>query len=175
MTTLSDLVEALTTLIWISSGLHASVNFGQYEYVGHPLNRPIKCQNFIPMEGTKEFAEFLHDPDKFFLKMLPNRSEITLYMALLEVLSAPTSDEVYLGQQRSPNWIDDVWVKQRFEQFAEELNEVDKRIVERNADPKLKNRQGPSNIPYKLLRPAVSNVKSCQGITAIGIPNSISM
>uniref|UniRef100_M1CTH9 Lipoxygenase n=2 Tax=Solanum tuberosum TaxID=4113 RepID=M1CTH9_SOLTU len=175
MTTLSDLVEALTTLIWISSGLHASVNFGQYEYVGHPLNRPIKCRNFIPMEGTKEFAEFLHDPDKFFLKMLPNRSEITLYMALLEVLSAPTSDEVYLGQQRSPNWIDDVWVKQRFEQFAEELNKVDKRIVERNADPKLKNRQGPSNIPYKLLRPAVSNVKSCQGITAIGIPNSISM
>ncbi|XP_049353656.1 linoleate 9S-lipoxygenase 6-like [Solanum verrucosum] len=175
MTTLSDLVEALTTLIWISSGLHASVNFGQYEYVGHPLNCPIKCQNFIPMEGTKEFAEFLHDPDKFFLKMLPNRSEITLYMALLEVLSAPTSDEVYLGQQRSPNWIDDVWVKQRFEQFAEELNEVDKRIVERNADPKLKNRQGPSNIPYKLLRPAVSNVKSCQGITSIEIPNSISM
>ncbi|MCD7453934.1 hypothetical protein HAX54_022690 [Datura stramonium] len=155
MTTLSDLVEALTTLIWISSGLHASVNFGQYGYIGHPLNRPTKCRNFIPMEGTKEFAEFLHDPDKFFLKMLPNRSEITLYMAMLEVLSAPTSDEVYLGQRQSPNWIDDVWIKQRFEQFTEELNEVDKRIVERNADPKLKNRQGPSNIPYKLLYKAL--------------------
>ncbi|KAJ8561474.1 hypothetical protein K7X08_033951 [Anisodus acutangulus] len=139
MTTLSDLVEALTTLIWISSGLHASVNFGQYGYVGHPLNR----RNFIPMEGTKEFAEFLHDPDKFFLKTLPNRSEITLYMVLLEVLSAPTSDEVYLGQRQSLNWIDDVWVKKRFDQFAAELNEVGKRIVERNADPKLKNRQGP--------------------------------
>ncbi|KAK4374998.1 hypothetical protein RND71_005675 [Anisodus tanguticus] len=175
MTTLSDLVEALTTLIWISSGLHASVNFGQYGYVGHPLNRPTKCRNFIPMEGTKEFAEFLHDPDKFFLKTLPNRSEITLYMVLLEVLSAPTSDEVYLGQRQSLNWIDDVWVKKRFDQFAAELNEVGKRIVERNADPKLKNRQGPSNIPYKLLDPAVSNVKSFQGITAIGIPNSISM
>lgn len=175
MTTLSDLVEALTTLIWISSGLHASVNFGQYGYVGHALNRPTKCRNFIPVEGTREFAEFLHDPDKFFLKMLPHRYEITLYMALLEVLSAPTSDEVYLGQRQSPNWIDDVWVKQRFEQFAEELKEVDRRIVERNADPKLKNRQGPSNIPYKLLGPAVSNVKSCQGITAVGIPNSISM
>lgn len=175
MTTLSDLVEALTTLIWISSGRHASVNFGQYGYAGYPLNRPTKCQTFIPMEGTREFAEFLHDPDKFFLKMLPKRSEITLYMALLEVLSAPTSDEVYLGQRQSPNWIDDVWVKQRFEQFAEELNKVDKRIVERNADPKLKNRQGPSNVPYKLLGPAISNVKSCQGITITGIPNSISM
>ncbi|XP_070011926.1 linoleate 9S-lipoxygenase 5 isoform X2 [Nicotiana tabacum] len=175
MTTVSDLVEALTTLIWISSCLHASVNFGQYEYAGHPLNRPTKCRNFIAMEGTREYAEFLHDPDKFFLKMLPNRSEITLYLALLEILSAHTSDEVYLGQRQSPNWIDDVWVKQRFEQFAEELNEVHKRIVERNADSKLKNRRGPSTIPYKLLDPTVSNIKSGQGITAIGIPNSISM
>lgn len=59
--------------------------------------------------------------------MLPNRSEIALYMALLEVISAPTSQEVYLDQRQSPNWIDDVQVKQRFEQFAEELNEVVKK------------------------------------------------
>ncbi|KAJ6674451.1 LIPOXYGENASE [Salix viminalis] len=78
MTTLLDLIEALTTLIWIASGLHASVNFGQYAYAGYPLNRPMLCRKFIPREGTKEFAEFLRDPDKYYLSMLPGRFQMSL-------------------------------------------------------------------------------------------------
>ena len=52
MTTLLDLIEALTTLVWIASGLHASVNFGQYAYAGYPLNRPMLCRKFI-LKGLK--------------------------------------------------------------------------------------------------------------------------
>ncbi|CAI0426523.1 unnamed protein product [Linum tenue] len=41
MTTISELVETLTTLIWIASALHASVNYGQHAYAGYPPNRKI--------------------------------------------------------------------------------------------------------------------------------------
>ena len=42
LTTLSNLTEALTTLIWIASALHASVNFGQYDYSGYPPNHTMQ-------------------------------------------------------------------------------------------------------------------------------------
>ena len=175
MTTLSNLVEALTTLIWIASAQHASINFGQYAYNGYPPNRPTLCKKFIPIEGTIEFGEFLKDPDKFFLKMLPNRFEMSLAVALVDVLSRHTSDEVYLGCQLSPGWIDNELVQNRFAEFKEELKEIQARISERNRDPKLKNRRGPAKIEYTLLYPDTSGSWSRRGMTGRGIPNSISI
>ncbi|KAL2319843.1 hypothetical protein Fmac_028812 [Flemingia macrophylla] len=48
MTTLSNLVEALTTLIWIAFSKHASLNYGQYAYNGYPPNCPTLCRKFVP-------------------------------------------------------------------------------------------------------------------------------
>lgn len=175
MTTLSDLIKTLTTLIWIVSAFHASVNYGQYGYAGYPPNRPTLCRKFIPEEGTLEFANFLKDPDKYYLKMLPKRFEMTLSIALIEVLSTHTSDEVYLGQNLSPGWTDNERVHQMFKQFGNELKEVEKRIVERNRDPNLKNRRGPAKIAYRLLYPDISDDGLRGGITGKGIPNSISV
>ncbi|XP_059660015.1 linoleate 9S-lipoxygenase 6-like [Cornus florida] len=175
METRSDLIEALTILIWTASALHAAVNFGQYGYAGYPPNHPTLCRKFIPEEGTLEFAEFLRDPDKYYLKMLPEKIEMTLSIALIEVLSRHTSDEEYLGQRPSLRWTAIEQIQEKFKQFSEDLQEVEKRISERNRDPKLKNRWGPANIPYKLLYPDTSNVRSRGGITGKGIPNSISI
>ncbi|KAK6259684.1 PLAT/LH2 domain - like 2 [Theobroma cacao] len=175
MTTKTDLTKTLTTLIWISSALHASVNFGQYAYAGYPPNRPTRCRKFIPEEGTMEFAEFLEDPDKYFLNMLPERFEATLGIALMEVLSRHTSDEVYLGQRPTSEWIDNNEVKQKFEKFIESLQEIEKQVMERNRDSKLKNRCGPIKMPYRLLYPDATKVEFREGITAKGIPNSVSI
>nr|GMD12287.1 linoleate 9S-lipoxygenase 5, chloroplastic-like [Ipomoea batatas] len=176
MTTLSELIEALTTLIWLSSGFHASVNFGHYGYTGYPPNRATKCRRFIPHEGTREFGDFLEDPDRYFLGMLPNRFDVTLHMALAEVVSRHASDEVYLGQQQSPDyWMDDEWIQHRFKRFIKELTEVEKRIRERNADLRLSNRWGPAKISYTLLYPDVSNSASGRSLSGRGIPNSISI
>ncbi|XP_021685924.2 linoleate 9S-lipoxygenase 6 [Hevea brasiliensis] len=174
MKTLSNLTEALTTLIWIASALHASVNFGQYAYASYPPNRPMLCRRFIPNEGEIEFAEFLRDPDKYYLNMLPERFETTLGIALTAVLSQHSSDEVYLGQ-RPLEWTDNKEVRQKFEKFNEDLKEIEKNISKRNANPMLKNRWGPAKIPYKLLHPDTSNVESKAGITGKGIPNSITI
>lgn len=175
MTNVSNLIEALTTIIWIASTLHASVNFGQYAYAGHPLNRPTKCRRFIPWEGTFEYAEFLTNPDAYFLKMMPGKLEMTLGMALVIVLSRHASDEVYLGQRSSSEWINSEEIRQKIDKFNKELGEIGKRITDRNNNPKLKNRRGPANIPYELLYPDRSNIESRGGITGKGIPNSISI
>ncbi|KAI9176645.1 hypothetical protein LWI28_005445 [Acer negundo] len=175
MTTLTDLQEALTILIWTASALHASVNFGQYAYAGYPPNRPTHCRNFVPEEGTTEFGEFLKDPDKYFLKMLPEKFDMTLGIALVEVLSRHTSDEEYLGQRPSSEWTDNKEVLQKFETFKKTLEEIETKIRDRNINPKLKNRWGPAKIAYKLLHPDASNENRRGGITGKGIPNSISL
>ncbi|KAL9304332.1 hypothetical protein ACSQ67_021595 [Phaseolus vulgaris] len=54
MKTSEELVETLTTIIWIGSALHAAVNFGQYPYGGYILNRPTQSRRWIPKEGTPE-------------------------------------------------------------------------------------------------------------------------
>lgn len=175
MITLEELQKALTILIWTASALHASVNFGQYAYAGHPPNRPTHCRNFIPLEGTFEFAEFLKDPDKYYLTMLPEKFDATLGIALAEVLSRHISDEEYLGQRPSSQWTDDKDVLQKFETFKTTLKDIETKIKYRNTNVKLKNRWGPARIHYKGLHPDTSKEDRRGGITGKGIPNSISM
>jgi len=172
---LPNLTYSLTTIIWIASALHASINFGQYDYAGYPPNRPTKCRRFIPIEGTPEFAEFLKDPDKFFLEMMTDRFTATLGIALIEVLSRHTGDELYLGTRGEGEWTDDEEVMRIYREFGEELRRVEKRIDERNKNPRLKNRWGPAKVPYMLMYPDTGNVGGEKGLTGRGIPNSVSI
>ncbi|KAH7681305.1 Linoleate 9S-lipoxygenase protein [Dioscorea alata] len=175
MDSISHLTEALTTLIWIASALHASVNFGQYAYAGFPPNRPTKFHKFIPSEGTPEFAMFIENPDKYFLEMIPDRLTTTLGVALVEVLSRHTGDELYIGQRGSTEWTNNDQVLKLFKKFGDDLRKVERTINARNNDPDLKNRRGPAMIPYTLLNPDTSNTGSEKGITGKGIPNSVSI
>ncbi|XP_010912798.1 probable linoleate 9S-lipoxygenase 5 [Elaeis guineensis] len=172
---LTNLVQVLTTLIWIASALHAAINFGQYGYAGYPPNRPTRCRKFIPAEGTPEYADFLRDPDKYYLEMLPDRFTTTLGIALIEVLSGHTADEVYLGQRTSTTWTNDGEVLRMFQEFGQNLRRVENGIEERNKNPRLKNRWGPAKIPYTLLYPDISNMGGEKGVTGKGIPNSVSI
>ncbi|KAL6619995.1 hypothetical protein ACP70R_035134 [Stipagrostis hirtigluma subsp. patula] len=174
--TVAHLVETLTTLIWTASALHAAVNFGQYGYAGFMPNRPTRCRRFVPLPGSPEMAQLEADPEKFFLEMVPDRFTTTLGLALIEVLSNHTSDEVYLGQRPTAAWTDDGEVLQLMDRFREELRRVERRVEERNRDPGLKNRRGPARVPYTLLFPDVGNVGGKEkGITGKGIPNSVSI
>ncbi|PKI55323.1 hypothetical protein CRG98_024339 [Punica granatum] len=175
MRTLTELIEAITTLIWITSALHASVASGQYTYAGFPPNRPGLCRRFVPKEGTFEFGQFLRETDRYYLELLPGRSDMTLMVALMEVLSRHTSHEVYLGQRSLPEWTDNGVILQKFANFNGNLRQIEERILERNKDPNLKNRFGPAKIPYELLYPNASNAERAPGNAGKGIPNSISI
>ncbi|XP_062180893.1 linoleate 9S-lipoxygenase 2-like [Phragmites australis] len=174
--TVAHLAETLSTLIWIASALHAAVNFGQYGYAGFMPNRPTRCRRFVPLPGSPEMAQLEADPEKFFLEMVPDRFTSTLGLALIEVLSNHTSDELYLGQRATAAWTDDGEVLQLLDRFREDLRQVEKRVAERNRNPRLKNRRGPAKVPYMLLFPDVGNVGGQEkGITGKGIPNSVSI
>ncbi|KAJ0977170.1 hypothetical protein J5N97_012644 [Dioscorea zingiberensis] len=175
MDTISDLIKTLTTIIWMASALHASVNFGQFGYAGFPPNRPTMFVKFIPSEGTPEFAMFIENPDKYYLEMMPDKFTTTLGLALIEVLSRHTGDELYIGQRASMDWTNDTRVLQLFKEFGDNLRRVERKISARNDNSGLKNRRGPAMVPYTLLYPDTSNTGSEKGITGKGIPNSVSI
>ncbi|KAM0837243.1 hypothetical protein ACQ4PT_061795 [Festuca glaucescens] len=171
--TIDNLAEALFTLVWIVSALHAAVNFGQYGYARFPPNRPTRCRQFVPLPGSPEITQLEADPDKFFLEMIPDSFMTTLGLALIEVLSNHTSDEVYLGQRATFTWTDDGELLQLLDRFCEELRRVDERVTERNKDPQLGNRSGPVKVSYKLM--FQDDAGTDKGLTRRGIPNSVSI
>ncbi|KAA0048007.1 linoleate 9S-lipoxygenase 6-like [Cucumis melo var. makuwa] len=170
MQSLNELIESCTIIIWIGSALHAAVNFGQYPYGGFVPNRPTVSRRFMPEVGSKEYKELESCPEKAFLRTINSQLQCLLGMSLIEILSRHASDEVYLGKRGSLEWTCDKDALEAFDDFGQEVNEVEERIMERNRNIKFKNRTGQANVPYTLLLPS-----STEGITGKGIPNSISI
>ncbi|ESW07507.1 hypothetical protein PHAVU_010G135600 [Phaseolus vulgaris] len=168
--TSEELVETLTTIIWIGSALHAAVNFGQYPYGGYMLNRPTQSRRWIPERGTREYDEIGKNPQEAFLKTITPKYQTVIDLSVLELLSTHYSDEVYLGQRDTLDWTADQDAKDLFKTFTEQLKEIESDISERNHNKELKNRTGPIKLPYTLLLPT-----SEPGMTFRGIPNSVSI
>lgn len=170
MRTREELIETCATVIWITSALHAAVNFGQYPYAGFLPNRPTISRRLMPEEGTPEYEELKKNPEKAYLKTVTAELQTLVEISFIEILSKHASDEVYLGQRDSPNWTADANPLQAFEKFGTKLSEIEGRIISRNSDPNLKNRLGPAKFPYNLLVP-----NGEVGMVAKGIPNSVSI
>jgi len=176
MQTVAELDKACATIIWIASALHAAVNFGQYPYAGYLPNRPSVSRKRMPAPGSDEYAELERKPEKVFVRTITSQFQALVGISLLEILSSHSSDEVYLGQRDTPEWTSDAKAQEAFRRFGTRLTEIESRVMTMNADPRLKNRNGPAKFPYTLLYPNTSDKKGdAAGITAKGIPNSISI
>ncbi|XP_068303074.1 linoleate 13S-lipoxygenase 3-1, chloroplastic-like [Pyrus communis] len=171
LSTADDLVSILSTLIWLASAQHAALNFAQYPYGGYVPNRPPLMRRLIPEENDPEYANFISDPQKFFLSALPSVLQAIKYMAVVDILSTHSPDEEYLGERQQPStWSGDADVVEAFHKFSAEIREIEREIDRRNSDPSLKHRCGAGVLPYELLVPS-----SEPGITCRGVPNSISI
>ena len=170
--TKEDLCGILTTMIWISSGQHAAINFGQYPFGGYVPNRPTLMRKLIPHEDEPEYEKFIHNPQRFFLSSLPTQLQATKVMAVQDTLSTHSPDEEYLGQVHhlQSHCSSDHQVQIMFGKFSSKLEEVEKTINARNKDIRLRNRTGAGIPPYELLLPL-----SGPGVTGRGIPNSVSI
>uniref|UniRef100_A0A0D6QR96 Lipoxygenase n=1 Tax=Araucaria cunninghamii TaxID=56994 RepID=A0A0D6QR96_ARACU len=177
MESVDQVAEAITTIIWVASAHHAAVNFGQYAYGGYMPNLPTISRRLIPEKGSVEYAQMVADPEAYLLKTVSTPSQATTVMAVLELLSKHSTDEVYLGQVKgsTPDWTDDDGIQDAFSRFSSALEGVEKSVSERNKDPQLKNRYGPSQVPYTLLYPCTSDHSKEGGLTGRGIPNSVSI
>uniref|UniRef100_A0A0D9VXV1 Lipoxygenase n=1 Tax=Leersia perrieri TaxID=77586 RepID=A0A0D9VXV1_9ORYZ len=176
MGTVSELRDACATIIWTASALHAAVNFGQYPYAGYLPNRPTVSRRRMPVPGTEAYDELRRDPERAFIHTITSQVQTIIGISLIEVLSKHSSDEVYLGQRDTPEWTSDAKALEAFRRFRDRLVEIEGRVVGMNGDAELKNRVGPADFPYMLLYPNTSDITgAAAGITAKGIPNSISI
>uniref|UniRef100_A0A0D6QUV2 Lipoxygenase n=1 Tax=Araucaria cunninghamii TaxID=56994 RepID=A0A0D6QUV2_ARACU len=166
--TKEDLASILTTMIWLASGQHAALNFGQYPYGGYVPNRPCLMRRLIPDEKDPEYQNFISNPQKYFLSSLPSLLQTLGLMAVIDTLSTHSPDEEYLGQK--PLSTSDLNVVDAFHKFSAKLQSIEKVIHQRNKDLSLRNRNGAGMVPYELLMPT-----SGPGITGRGVPNSVSI
>ncbi|KAM7280444.1 hypothetical protein ACFE04_007578 [Oxalis oulophora] len=167
-----DLIEIVTTIIWVTSGHHAAVNFGQYAYGGYFPNRATIARTKMPTEDPtdEEWNYFLDKPEAVLLQCFPSQFQATKIMAILDVLSNHSPDEEYIGEFSEPSWTENPVINAAFEMFTGRLKELEGIIDERNANPKLRNRFGAGIVPYELLKPF-----SEPGVTGKGVPYSISI
>lgn len=171
--TSKDLIGILTTMIWVTSGHHSAVNFGQYAYAGYFPNRPRIARIKMPNEEPKDeeyWKLFLRDPETVLLQSYPSQIQATSVMVVLDVLSSHSPDEEYIESEMEGAWDENPTIKAAFERFRDNLKQLEKKIDERNADSNLKNRNGAGVLPYELLKPF-----SKAGVTGMGVPNSISI
>ncbi|MCF8706202.1 hypothetical protein L3056_10860, partial [Corynebacterium sp. MC-25] len=150
-----DLIEIITTMVWVTSGHHAAVNFGQYTYAGYFPNRPTIARINMPTEEPSEefWANFLKKPEGALLQCFPSQIQATRVMAVLDILSNHSPDEEYLGEKIEPVWAENPIIKAAFEKFNGRLMELEGTVDERNANRDLKNRNGAGIVPYELLKP----------------------
>ncbi|CAL8993828.1 unnamed protein product [Prunus brigantina] len=170
--TKEDLSGILTTMIWVASGQHAAINFGQYPFGGYVPNRPTLMRKHIPQEDDPDYEKFISNPQQTFLSSLATKLQATKVMAVQDTLSTHSPDEEYLGQVNPlhSHWINDQEILKSFNRFSDRLKEIEKIIEKKNRDSHLKNRSGAGIPPYELLLPS-----SGPGVTGRGIPNSVSI
>uniref|UniRef100_A0A166GAS3 Lipoxygenase n=1 Tax=Daucus carota subsp. sativus TaxID=79200 RepID=A0A166GAS3_DAUCS len=168
--TSEDLTGILTTMIWIASGHHAAVNFGQYDYAAYFPSRPTIARAKMPTEDQTDesWEDFISRPEDMILSCFPTCDQACMVVATLNVLSKHSEDEQYIGDKPEASWAENAVIKAEFELFRERLMDLNKIIDERNK--KLKNRSGAGVIPYTLLK------TTCQDkLKGMGVPNSISI
>ncbi|XP_024985354.1 linoleate 13S-lipoxygenase 2-1, chloroplastic-like [Cynara cardunculus var. scolymus] len=170
--TQQDLIGIVSTIMWVASGHHSAVNFGQYDYAGYFPNRPTIARTKMPDEdpNSEEWQTFLTNPEDVLLDCFPSKVQSTKVMAILEVLSTHSPDEEYIGVNIEASWEADPTINAAFQEFSGSLKELEGIIDSRNRDPNLRNRSGAGIVPYELLKPF-----SEPGMTGKGVPYSISI
>ncbi|KAK7362837.1 hypothetical protein VNO77_04961 [Canavalia gladiata] len=169
LATPEDLISMLTTVIWIVSPQHAVLNFGQYPYSGYVPIRPPFMRKLIPKEDDPEYSDFFNDPQGYLLSSLPSLFQATRFMAVINIGSAHSPDEEYIGDRNNvSSWLGEPEIIDAFTEFSKEMKYIEREIERRNADPNLRNRCGIGVSPFELLIPS----SGC-GVTGRGVPNSV--
>ncbi|KAA0041373.1 lipoxygenase 2 [Cucumis melo var. makuwa] len=170
--TRDDLIKIASTIAWVGSGHHASVNFLQYAYGGYMPNRPsIARTNMLTENHSDKFLkDFINQPEKKLHELFPSDAQAALVKQTMFLLSIHSPDEEYIGDAIEPAWALDPSISEAFEKFKANLTVLEKKIDELNQNKDLKNRYGAGIIPYEVMKP-----RSKPGITGSGVPYSVSI
>ncbi|XP_026208082.1 arachidonate 15-lipoxygenase B-like [Anabas testudineus] len=136
--TVDELVKFVTMVIFTCSAQHSAVNTGQFDYGGFMPNTPITLQ--LPPPIKKGLAN-----ENTLLQTLPMVSETVNGMAVMWLLSKPSSDFVALGQYREEYFTEET-ACEVIKVFQEELKKLSEGIKKRNES---------LEIPYTYMDPAL--------------------
>ncbi|KAJ9555431.1 hypothetical protein OSB04_010045 [Centaurea solstitialis] len=173
-----DLIGIVTTIMWVTSGHHSAVNFGQYTG-GYLPHRPTIARTKMPNETDqnpdevpKEWEAFLKNPKDALKNCLAMDSQSSKVKTTLNVLSSHSQDEEYIGDKIEFAWEAEPAIKDAFLKFKHKLDNLGNDIDSWNKDRDMKNRHGDGKVPYpyELLKPF-----SGPGVTGKGVPYSISI
>jgi len=138
----STLVSTLQTLMWITSGLHAAVNFPQYDYYSYAPNKPLNQRAALKPSDQPYTRDWL------FSNNFPHISN-----------QIKTLDVVYLLTLPSDHCIDDLdknfsrTGQKSYEKFKMKLKIIQDEIERRNraaAKQNVYNYLNPKNVPASI-------------------------
>nr|QPA19686.1 13-lipoxygenase [Taxus x media] len=169
---MDDLIQVLTTKIWIASGQHAAP---QYPYGGYVPNRPKLFRKAIPIEERPRGIYAVKCVLHYFKQQVcwlcyPCCRQIHKMRAVWDRLSTHSPDEEYIRASKKHsndlmgNWC--VWRTTCRRGTRILCCRTDLEL--RNFDISFYNRAGAGCPPYELYRPE-------EGVTAFGFPNSVSI
>uniref|UniRef100_A0A8C4S9A6 Arachidonate 12-lipoxygenase n=1 Tax=Erpetoichthys calabaricus TaxID=27687 RepID=A0A8C4S9A6_ERPCA len=124
------LVTILAGVIFTSSGQHAAINNGQYDWCSWVPNTP--CTMRCPPPPQKGLATM-----DLIMNTLPGIPESCIQVAITWVLSREQPTAVWLGQYPEDHFTEKA-VKHHIDKFQEALKKIEKSIDERNANRQLK-------------------------------------
>jgi len=143
-----DTVESLqnicATIMWVSSGHHAAVNFGQYLNSAYMPYMPSMINRKIPDAGSDEEKELRNRFERNLLETLSDPVGTLFVMLTTKILSSHAPDEEYLDRH-GHNYIKDRGGVAAHKKFVATLEAAEKRMEARNTDP--------SKHAYSLLMP----------------------
>ncbi|GMH44390.1 hypothetical protein BSKO_12342 [Bryopsis sp. KO-2023] len=165
----SDLTYILVTIMWVASGHHAAVNFGQYDYSGYVPNIPSYIALPMPKPETIKTDPDVLD-EQAFLRTIAPPILAAGAASVVETLSTHGEGEEFLGDE-IPHWLVDRRAEIALGDFRREIQRIEKRIGKRNRDG-----SNPARFfPYTLLIPNLPKGVGVPSATGRGIPNSISI
>ena len=139
ISTVDQLTEILTMIIFTASAEHSAINFTQYPYLGFSPNSPLAgyadYQSFFKNKSTDQ------EQLDFMLKFLPPPLMAIGQIKITGALSAYHYDK--LGDYESQ--FADPLAKQVIYSFSQDLQAIEKRIEARNRK---------RAVPYKFLQPS---------------------
>ncbi|XP_045198128.2 polyunsaturated fatty acid 5-lipoxygenase-like isoform X2 [Mercenaria mercenaria] len=136
ITSLPELVEIITMIIFHSSCYHAALNFTQIDYFSFGPNYPSSMRRAPPSKKGETTMQDVIDS-------LPNKSTQAVSIAFASYLSEPLSDEVYLGEYQDSHFTE-TEVREILDWFSDEMEKISQSIHKRNID---------LDIPYVYLLP----------------------
>jgi Lipoxygenase len=127
LSSIEDLAEILTNVIFTATAQHSAVNFGQYEYAGWVPNMPFAL--YQPLQDVSKN----HPPATELVKKLPDRVQTIKQMTLVKALSLPIPhSSPSLLTMKNP--FRDNQARKVFQTFQQgRLQHIEQKITQRNA------------------------------------------